>query len=162
MYTNPYGRRARLQVRAPTLRKLDDESAAQTRTSVAQEMRWNSPMFRDAGRAYKASLPDGSKGKLGFALGDLALDNAFTRHARSLNAIGFGVVSFEGLPGAPERSMLWTQTPTDTVMTVADGDRQPSGDLQRLIARYLSIYFSDIASIAPELGEPRVRPKIDD
>ena len=107
-------------------------------------------------------MPDGTKGKLGFALGDLALDNAFTRHARSLEAIGFGIVSFAGLPGSPERSMLWTQTPTDTVMTVADGDRQPSGELQRLIARYLAVYFSDIGMIAPELGEPRVRPNIDE
>ena len=118
----------------------------------------NPSMFRDAGRAYEVSLRDGAKGKLAFALGDLALDNAFTRHARSLNAIGFGVVSFEGLVGAPGRSMLWTQTPTDTVMTVADGDQRPNGELQRLIARYLAIYFADIASIAPELGEPRIRP----
>lgn len=124
-------------------------------------MRWNSQMFRDAGRDYEVSLPDGAKGKLGFALGDLALDNAFTRHARSLDAVGFGVISFQGIPEAPRRAMLWTQTPTDTVMTVADQDRQPSGELQRLIARYLVIYFADIAAIAPELGEPRVRPAID-
>ena len=70
-------------------------------------------MFRDAGRAYEVSLANGIKGKLGFALGDLGLDNAFTRHARSL--------------------------------------------LQHLIAHYLAIYFSDIAAIAPELGEPRIR-----
>jgi hypothetical protein len=119
-------------------------------------------MFRDAGREYEVSLPDGSRGKLGFALGDLALDNAFTRHARSLNALGFGVVSFAGLPGAPERSMLWTQTSTETVMTVADGDRQPNSELQHLIARYLAIYFSDIATIAPELGEPRIRPMVEE
>jgi hypothetical protein len=118
-------------------------------------------MFRGPGREYEVSLPNGVKGKLAFALGDLALDNAFTRHARSLDAIGFGVISFAGLPGAPERSMLWVQTPTDTVMTMADGDRQPTGELQRLIARYLAIYFSEIAAIAPELGEPRVRPMTD-
>jgi hypothetical protein len=117
-------------------------------------------MFRNAGREYEVSLPDGTKGKLGFALGDLALENAFTRHARSLNAVGFGVISFVGLPDAPRSSMLWAQTPTDTVMTLADGDRQPSGELQRLIARYLAIYFSDVAAIAPELGEPRIRPDI--
>ncbi len=115
-------------------------------------------MFRDAGREYDVSLRDGSRGKLGFALGDLALDNAFTRHARSLNALGFGIISFAGLPGAPERSMLWTQTPTDTAMTLADGDRQPDTELQHLIAKYLAMYFADIASIAPELGEPRIKP----
>jgi hypothetical protein len=104
------------------------------------------------------SLPDGTKGTLGFALVDLALDNAFTRHARSLNATGFGIISFHGLPRAPERSMMWTQTPTDTVMTLANRDRQPSGELQRLIARYLAIYFADVSRIAPELGAPRVRP----
>ena len=117
-------------------------------------------MFRDAGREYEVSLRDGTKGRLGFALGDLALDNPFTRHARSLDALGFGIVSFAGLPGAPERSMLWTQTPTETVMTLADGDRQPDSELQHLMAKFLAIYFSDIAAIAPELGEPRVRPDI--
>ena len=106
-------------------------------------------------------MANGIKGKLGFALGDLALDNAFTRHARSLHATGFGVISFVGLPGAPERPMMWTQTPTDTVMTVADGDRKPNGELQHLIARYLATYFSDIAALAPELGEPRIRPALD-
>ena len=106
-------------------------------------------------------MANGIKGKLGFALGDLALDNAFTRHARSLHATGFGVISFVGLPGAPERPMMWTQTPTDTVMTVADGDRKPNGELQHLIARYLATYFSDIAPLAPELGEPRIRPALD-
>ena len=118
-------------------------------------------MFRNAGREYEVSLANGIKGKLGFALGDLALDNAFTRHARSLKASGFGVISFVGLPGAPERPMMWTQTPTDTVMTVADGDRTPNGELQHLIARYLATYFSDIAALAPELGEPRIRPALD-
>jgi hypothetical protein len=118
----------------------------------------NPSMFRDAGREYEVSLRDGTKGRLGFALGDLALDNAFTSHARSLNALGFGIISFAGLPGAPQRSMLWTQTPTETVMTLADGDRQPESELQHLIAKYIAIYFSDIAAIAPELGEPRVRP----
>ena len=78
-------------------------------------------MFRDTGRAYEVSFANGSRGTLGFALGDLGLDNAFTRHARSLNAVGFGLISFEGLPGAPERPMMWTQTPTDTVMTVGGG-----------------------------------------
>jgi hypothetical protein len=118
-------------------------------------------MFRDAGREYEVVLPDGTKGRFGFALGDLDLDNSFTRHARSLHAIGFGVISFHGLPNAPKRSMMWIQTPTDTMMTVADQDQQPSGELQRLIARYIAIYFSDIAAIAPELGEPRVRPAND-
>ena len=118
-------------------------------------------MFKDAGRQYEVALPDGSRGKLSFALGDLALDNAFTRHARSLRAVGFGVIGFEGLLDAPASSMMWIQTPTETVMSVADGDRQPTGELQRLIARYLVTYFSDIAAIAPELGEPCVRPDLE-
>ena len=118
-------------------------------------------MFRDASRQYEVSLPNGGKGRLSFALGDLGLDNAFTRHARTLGARGFGVIAFEGIPGAPQSSMLWTQTATDTAMTVADGDRQPDAELQRLIARYIAIYFADIAAIAPELGEPRIRPMLD-
>lgn len=115
-------------------------------------------MFRDASREYEVTTPAGGKGRLGFALGDLAQDNAFTRHARSLDALGFGVISFAGIPDAPKNSMLWVQTPTDTAMTVADGDMQPSGELQRLIAKYIAIYFKEIAAIAPELGEPRIRP----
>jgi hypothetical protein len=119
-------------------------------------------MFRNAGREYEVSLPDGTKGKLGFALGDLGVDNAFTRHARSLDAVAFGLISFEGLPGAPQRPMLWTQTPTDVVMTVADQDQQPSGELQRLVARYLAIYCADIAEIAPELLDLKLRARIGD
>ena len=119
-------------------------------------------MFRNAGREYEVSLPDGTRGKLGFALGDLGVDNAFTRHARSWEAVAFGLISFEGLPGAPQRPILWTQTPTDVVMTVADQDRQPSGELQRLIARYLAIYCADIAEIAPELLELKLRARIAD
>lgn len=118
-------------------------------------------MFKDAGREYDVVLSDGTRGRLGFALGDMAQDNAFTRHARSLNAVGFGVISFAGIPGAPQNSMLWVQTPTDTAMTVADGDRQPNAELQRVIARSIVLYFADIAKIAPELGEPRVRPATD-
>lgn len=115
-------------------------------------------MFRDANREYEVSLSIGIKGKMAFALGDMAQDNALTRHAKSLNAVGFGVISFAGIPGAPRSSMLWTQTPTDTAMTLADGDLQPDVELQHLIARYIAIYFADIAAIAPELGEPRVKP----
>ena len=51
-------------------------------------------MFKDASRQYEIELPDGSRGKLVFALGDLALDNPFTRHARSLRAVGFGVIGY--------------------------------------------------------------------
>ena len=112
-------------------------------------------------------MPDASLGKLGFAVGDLGQDNTFTRHARSLNAAGFGVVSFESLPGGTGTVDLWTQTPTDTVMTVAGCDRQPNRELQHLIAGISRFTFrisqrSPPSSVSPGFGLlfGRRRPKI--
>jgi hypothetical protein len=37
-------------------------------------------------------------------------------------------------------------------MTTADGDDQPGGDLQRLVARHFIVFFDEIKDLAPELA----------
>ena len=81
----------------------------------------NDDIGRLATREYDMTLPDGSKGKLAFALCDLAQENALARHALKRDAVGFGLVSFEGFAmAAPRHPLLWVQTNTGLEMTLAD------------------------------------------
>ncbi len=107
---------------------------------------------RLATREYEVALPDGIEGKLAFALCDLSHENALARHARKRAAVGFGLLGFEGLPGAPRHPLLWVRTRSGMEMTVSDGDDQPDGELQRLIARHFIVFFADIKDVAPELA----------
>lgn len=107
---------------------------------------------RLATREYDVTLPDGSKGKLAFALCDLARENALTRHARQRDAVGFGLVGFEGFAEAPRHPVLWVQTGTGLEMTLADNDAQPGAQLQRLVGRYFLLFFEDIRAVAPALA----------
>jgi hypothetical protein len=107
---------------------------------------------RLATREYDVTLPDGSRGKLALALCDLAQENALARHARKREAVGFGLVSFEGFAEAPRHPALWVQTNTGMEMTLADNDQQPGAQLQRLVGRYFILFFEDIKDVAPELA----------
>jgi hypothetical protein len=112
----------------------------------------NDDIGRLATRTYDISLADGVQGRLAFALCDLSRDNALARHARKREAVGFGLLGFEGLPGAPRHPLLWVRTQSGMEMTVSDGDDQPAGDLQRLVARHFIVFFADIKDVAPELA----------
>ncbi len=107
---------------------------------------------RLATREYEVALPDGTKGKLAFALCDLSRENALARHAKKREAVGFGLLGFEGLPGAPRHPLLWVRTRSGMEMTTSDGDDQPDPELQRLVARQFIVFFADIKDIAPELA----------
>lgn len=107
---------------------------------------------RLATREYDVPLPDGATGKLAFALCDLLKDNALAQHARRRQAVAFGLLSFEGLPDAPLNALLWVRTRDGMEMTTADADDQPSGDLQRLVARYFIVFFDEIKDVVPELA----------
>ena len=37
-------------------------------------------------------------------------------------------------------------------MTTANADDQPSGELQRLVARYFIVFFDEIKDLVPELA----------
>ena len=112
----------------------------------------NDDIGRLATREYDVTLPDGSKGKLAFALCDLAQENALARHARTRDAVGFGLVGFEGFGQGPRHPVLWVQTNTGMEMTLADNDEQPGAQLQRLVGRYFILFFEDIKAVAPELA----------
>lgn len=107
---------------------------------------------RLATREYDVTLPDGTQGRLGFALCDLTVDNALARHARRRQAVAFGLLSFADLPDAPRSAMLWVRTRDGMEMTTADGDDQPGGELQRLVARHFIVFFDEVKELAPELA----------
>lgn len=107
---------------------------------------------RLATREYDVTLPDGTQGRLGFALCDLTADNALARHARRRQAVAFGLLSFADLPDAPRSAMLWVRTRDGMEMTTADGDDQPGGELQRLVARHFIVFFDEVKELAPELA----------
>lgn len=107
---------------------------------------------RLATREYDVTLPDGTQGRLGFALCDLTRDNALARHARRREAVAFGLLSFADLPYAPRSALLWVRTRDGMEMTTADGDDQPGGELQRLVARHFIVFFDEVKELAPELA----------
>lgn len=112
----------------------------------------NDDIGRLATREYEVTLAGGAKGKLAFALCDLSRENALARHARKREAVAFGLLGLEGLPGAPRHPLLWVRTRNGMEMTTSDGDDQPGVDLQRLVARHFIVFFADIADAAPELA----------
>ncbi len=107
---------------------------------------------RLATREYDVTLPDGTQGRLAFALCDLHGDNALAQHARRRQAAAFGLLSFAGLPDAPASTLLWVRTREGMEMTTANADDQPSGELQRLVARYFIVFFDEIKDLVPELA----------
>ncbi|MDB5489934.1 MAG: hypothetical protein JWQ58_3649 [Reyranella sp.] len=107
---------------------------------------------RLATREYDVTLPDGAQGRLAFALCDLLRDNALAQHARRRQAVAFGLLSFEGLPDAPSNALLWVRTRDGMEMTTANADDQPTGDLQRLVARYFIVFFDEVKDVVPELA----------
>ncbi|MGQ3298663.1 hypothetical protein [Reyranella sp.] len=107
---------------------------------------------RLATREYDVTLPDGTRGRLAFALCDLTRDNALAQHARRRKAVAFGLLSFAELPDAPRSALLWVRTRDGMEMTTADGDDQPAGDLQRLVARHFIVFFDEIKDLVPELA----------
>jgi hypothetical protein len=112
----------------------------------------NDDIGRLATREYEITLPDGTGGKLAFALCDLSRDKALARQARKRAAVGFGLLGFEGLPGAPRHPLLWVRTGSGMEMTTSDGDDQPDAELQRLVARHFIVFFADIKDVAPDLA----------
>ena len=112
----------------------------------------NDDLGRLATREYDVTLLDGTQGRMAFALCDIAGDNALAQHARRRQAVAFGLLSFEGLPDAPRNTLLWVRTKDGMEMTTADGDDQPGGELQRLVARHFIVFFDEIKDLAPELA----------
>ena len=107
---------------------------------------------RLATREYEVTLPDGTQGRLAFALCDLAKDNALAQHARRRRAVAFGLLSFADLPDAPRNALLWVRTKDGMEMTTAEGDDQPVAELQRLVARHFIVFFDEIKDVVPELA----------
>jgi hypothetical protein len=111
-------------------------------------------------REYEISLPDGGRASVAFTLGAPDLDTVPATMARVHGALAYGLISIADYPGAPEYPMVWLQTKTELGITVADDDEDLADPLKRMIARYLAVFFADIAPIAPELAALKLKSDI--
>jgi hypothetical protein len=68
------------------------------------------------------------------------------------DAWAHGMVSVVDYPGIPYDPVIWLQTHTHLHLTAADHDRDLGDEQTQLIGRYLAVFFSDLAPIAPELA----------
>jgi hypothetical protein len=107
---------------------------------------------------YQIFMPDRYVGTLAFTLGDLTVDSAPAKFARSHGALAYGLVAALDVPEAPELPMIWTQENQAVTVTSAVEDREITADLKTILGRMIAIFFADIASIAPELGRLKLLP----
>ena len=103
-------------------------------------------------REYEIAAPDGRTGSIGFTLGRADADSPAADFARQAQARAHGLVSILDYPGAPRHPAIWLQTEAQLGISVADEDEELSDDLRQIVARYLAVFFNDIAAIAPELA----------
>lgn len=101
---------------------------------------------------YQISMPDGNEARLAFTFGDLTSDSIPAKYARMQGALAYGLVFIADLPDAPEFPLLWTQGQRFIAVTGAEGDREITENLTTIVARFMAIFFADIAPIAPELA----------
>jgi len=112
----------------------------------------NLPEGTIAFREYEVPMPDGSKASIELTLGDLSVHSMAADFARQNGALAYGLVNVVDLDGAPDFPLIWTQGETEFGITVADGDPDPTDELKAIIARFIGVFFADIATIAPELA----------
>jgi hypothetical protein len=103
-------------------------------------------------REYEVPMPDGTTASLAFTLGDITIDSVPANFAREHGALAYGLVSVIDVPEAPQFPLVWTQNQTQLALAVADEDNDLSDSLKQVIARYIAIFFADIAPIAPQLA----------
>jgi hypothetical protein len=103
-------------------------------------------------REYEVTTPSGESGSLALTLGDADADFMPARFAKHAGARAFGLVSILGFSDAPRYPVIWLQMESQIGVTVADGDDDLSPELRQIIARYLAVFFNDIAPVAPELA----------
>jgi hypothetical protein len=109
-------------------------------------------------REYEVMLPDGTIASISFTLGDLQQDSIPAEFARSNGALAYGLVSVEGVEGAPDFPMLWTRAENGLNITASDDDGELSDELRKIIARAIAVFFRDLGQIAPELARIKIKP----
>jgi hypothetical protein len=115
-----------------------------------------SPKAHGSYREYEMTSEHGN-GSIAFTLGDLNADTMPARFAKHVGAEAFGLVSILGFPEAPVRPVIWVLVNQKLGITVADEDRDLTDALKLIVARYIAVFFNDIADIAPELATIRLR-----
>src|SRR4051812_9391921 len=107
-------------------------------------------------REYEVNS-DGHSGSMAFTLGQPDADTMASRFAKHVGAYPYGLISILGLPGAPRFPVIWVQTAEQLGVTVADEDLELTDRLKQLIARHITVFFNDVATIAPELAAIRLK-----
>jgi hypothetical protein len=100
-------------------------------------------------REYRTLLADGTVADIALTLSDLNDETISDRFARAQNAVAYGVVSILGVEGAPQYPAIWLQLADQIAITVADEDPDLTPELKEVVARYLAVFFADIAEVAP-------------
>lgn len=108
-------------------------------------------------RVYVTPSPTGHSAVIAFTLADKDADTLQAKFARETGAVAYGLVSIVGWPDAPEYPMIWTHDRTQFGIVVADEDTDLDEETQAIIARYLAVFFKDIADVAPELGSLKLK-----
>jgi len=103
-------------------------------------------------REYDLQAPDGTLASAAFTLSDLSVDNVASEFARRIDAVAFGLISVMGCPGGPRMPIVWVQLSTRVGLCPVDFDDVIPSDLQSVLARFIAIFFRDIAVEAEELA----------
>jgi hypothetical protein len=103
-------------------------------------------------REYEVLLRGRATGSIAFTLGDMSLNTAPANFARMAGALAFGLISLADVPHAPVHPFIWTHDETRLEITVAAEEGDLSDELRGMIARYIVVFFAEIAPIAPELA----------
>src|SRR3954471_10722397 len=116
----------------------------------------NLPAAVIAYREYEIPAPGGGTANVAFTLrrAGTSPPDDFTPRA---DARAHGLVSLVDYPGAPRHPAMWEQSDNGLRLTAADQDRDLGPEISQLIARYLAVFFNDVAAVAPDL--PAVRPR---
>src|SRR4051812_24379951 len=116
----------------------------------------NLPAAVIAYREYVIPAPGGGTANIAFTLrrAGTAPPGDF---APRTDARAHGLVSLVDYPGAPRHPAMWEQSDSGLRLTAADQDRDLSPEISQLIARYLAVFFNDVAAVAPDLAAVRPR-----
>jgi hypothetical protein len=103
-------------------------------------------------REYRVSL-NGESGSVAITLGQPDADTMPRKFARHVGACAYGLVSIVGLEAAPRLPTVWVLTDTKIGLVVQGEDRELSEKFKSLMARYIGVFFADIA---PKLNALRI------
>jgi hypothetical protein len=111
-------------------------------------------------RDYGIVMPNGVVAMLSVAMCDPDDDDSVpARFAQMQGAHAYGLITVQGIEGAPSAPMIWVAISERIAVTIGEGEPDLTPALREVIQRYLEEYFKDIADLVPELGDFGSRPR---